>query len=751
MSGEFPTDADLARLLRGELASDEESRLEALLSESPVLQKRLEALSGAADFKSEFHAEEDVTVEAPGSGIPERLGGYEIESHVATGGMGVVYRARDPDLKRTVAIKLLSPTLAANGEASERFLREAAAAAAIEHPNIVPIYAIDRESGEQPFLVMRFIEGQTLQDYLDGLSEGESPSDEFILSVAKSITRALEAAHDKGLIHRDIKPSNILLEGKAPADGVWPESKIFLTDFGLARAIEETAVLTNAGTFIGTPKFTSPEQAEGIATVDHRADLFSLGSVLYTLAAGRTPFKGDSPTSTIYQVVHKPHAPVQESNPGRPGWLAKVIDRLLAKDPEDRYRGAEDVLACLEGKTPMPPATGEPKSGKPPVLVFAAGLAAVVAIVAFLFFNGSKDDPPESGVPPADTPTFIIQRDQSVHASLPDALAASESGDTIVINVPREANAVHVSPLSVEAGKEIALVGTDTRSRPVLVQSDATMPLFDVSGSLALENLHFRRTAEAEEMAEPTTAFLQARDGSVTIRRCRFELVSREGQTRELSLNNVANAMVLYGACDFEMADSELYVVRQRAIRVDLANTEKPPSVSLENNIVCAMTGLGFVGGSSGSPETNVTLRNNTFIGQNTIGAFARGKSFPLRITAERNVMDATAAVVASRGTLEMLRTSVRWKGQENLFLTENQLVRGMKVRSGGRTGGPATLAEWAQFWNLRGDSGSVHRSSNALSGRFLPFRTKLEDLQPEDLAPTGEETAPLEGVGASL
>ncbi|MEM7148107.1 MAG: serine/threonine-protein kinase, partial [Verrucomicrobiota bacterium] len=372
-----PTDDTLKALLRGDLPADELAQLESLLSDSPELQARLESLSGATEFKSHFHADLDATTklprhqprasssEHPASSTPSHLGPYEILEHIATGGMGIVYKARDPDLKRTVAIKLLAPALAASDEAKNRFLREAAAAAAIEHPNIVPIYAIDKDSADQPFLVMRFIEGGTLQDYLDHLPKDGTIPDEFIITIATAVARALAAAHgDQSaegassarpasdssvtLVHRDIKPSNILLESPAaPATGQassseHPASSIFLTDFGLARAIEETAVLTRSGTFLGTPRFTSPEQAEGLPVVDHRADLFSLGAVLYTLATGETPFSGDTPTTTIYQVVHKAHQPVHEASPKRPQWLGKILDRLLQKNSESRHRGRRE-------------------------------------------------------------------------------------------------------------------------------------------------------------------------------------------------------------------------------------------------------------------------------------------------------------------------------------------------------------------------------------------------------------------------
>ena len=202
-----------------------------------------------------------------------RIGGYEVTGVIGSGGMGVVLKAIDQSLDRVVAIKVLAPHLASNAAAQKRFAREAKAAAAVLHPNVIAIHgvSIDRKL---PYLVMPYVPGQSLQRRLD--ESGALPTEEA-LRIAIQIASGLAAAHSQGLIHRDIKPANILLERDV--------ERVAITDFGLARAVDD-ASMTRSGMIAGTPQFMSPEQARG-EPMDHRSDLFSLGSVLYSMCAGR--------------------------------------------------------------------------------------------------------------------------------------------------------------------------------------------------------------------------------------------------------------------------------------------------------------------------------------------------------------------------------------------------------------------------------------------------------------------------------
>jgi serine/threonine-protein kinase len=263
-----------------------------------------------------------------------RLGRFDIESWIGQGGFGVVYKGHDPELNRAVAIKVLAPHLAASGVARKRFAREAQAAAAISHPNVVPIHAIESE-GDCPYLVMSYVPGQSLQAYVQ--KHGPLPI-KAVVRIAQQIAAGLLAAHRQGLVHRDIKPANILLE-----NGL---NRAMITDFGLARAADDAA-LTQTGWLAGTPFYMSPEQAEGKA-IDERSDLFSLGSVIYFMATGREPFRGDQPLAVLRKIVNERPAPAEQANSDVPRTLSRLIERLHEKQPEDRYQSAEQVNQLLE-------------------------------------------------------------------------------------------------------------------------------------------------------------------------------------------------------------------------------------------------------------------------------------------------------------------------------------------------------------------------------------------------------------------
>jgi serine/threonine protein kinase len=262
-----------------------------------------------------------------------RLGHYEVLEVVGRGGMGIVLRALDEKLHRTVAIKVMAAELAASASARKRFTREARAAAAVAHEHVVTIHAVE-EDRRPPYLVMQFVEGISLQEKLDrsgplGLEE--------ILRIGLQVAEGLAAAHKQGLVHRDVKPANILLE-----NGV---ERVKLTDFGLARAADDASV-TQSGVIAGTPQYMSPEQAAG-RTVDPRSDLFSLGSVLYAMCTGRPPFRADSALAVLRRVSDEPPRPIREVNPGVPGWLCDLIARFHAKDPSRRIQSASEAAESL--------------------------------------------------------------------------------------------------------------------------------------------------------------------------------------------------------------------------------------------------------------------------------------------------------------------------------------------------------------------------------------------------------------------
>ena len=261
-----------------------------------------------------------------------RLRHYDILRVADRGGMGIVLKAFDRSLRQIVAIKLLAPHLAGNGQARQRFVREGRAAAGICHEHVVTIYAVEESP---PFLVMQYVHGETLEEHIHRTG---SLSAREAVRIALQIAQGLAAAHAQGVVHRDIKPGNILLE-----NGV---GRVRITDFGLARAIDD-ASMTQSGVVAGTPQYMAPEQACGDA-IDERADLFSLGSVLYTMLAGHAPFRATTAMGVLKRLCDNAARPIREINPETPEWLAVILNRLHAKSAADRFHSADEVVSLLQ-------------------------------------------------------------------------------------------------------------------------------------------------------------------------------------------------------------------------------------------------------------------------------------------------------------------------------------------------------------------------------------------------------------------
>ena len=287
-----------------------------------------------------------------------RLGHYEVLEVLGRGAFGIVLKAFDEKLHRGVAIKVLSPEMAATSPARKRFLREARSSARIRHENVVSIYAVEDEP--IPYLVMEYVPGETLQKRLDD----HGPLDlADVLRLGKQIADALAAAHAQQLIHRDIKPGNILLDTSV-------DDRVKITDFGLARTADD-ANMTQSGMIAGTPMYMAPEQAHG-QKLDQRADLFSFGSVLYQMISGRPPFRAPTTVAVLKRVAEDTPRPIQEIIAEVPDWMCQLIGHLHAKNPDERYNSASEVsellAQCLAdvqaGRKPRIPAPSQ-QSGSP--------------------------------------------------------------------------------------------------------------------------------------------------------------------------------------------------------------------------------------------------------------------------------------------------------------------------------------------------------------------------------------------------
>jgi urea transport system substrate-binding protein len=289
-----------------------------------------------------------------GPGEIGRIGEYRVLRLIGSGGMGAVFEAEDTILNRPVALKVLRPELAVDQESRERFLREAQAAAAIGSEHVVTIYHVG-EVAVVPYIAMEFLHGQSLQERL----HRQAPLDLVTaLTVARQVAAGLAVAHDKGFIHRDIKPANLWMESDGPAG---PFKRVRILDFGLARRVKGETSLTITGYIVGTPNYMSPEQAAG-HEVDHRADLFSLGSVMYTIMTAELPFPGDSAMAVMMALATKTPPTLISKNVYIPHTVSTLVSRLLAKDPADRPQSAREVIAVLDAvlatlpaRIPTPP------------------------------------------------------------------------------------------------------------------------------------------------------------------------------------------------------------------------------------------------------------------------------------------------------------------------------------------------------------------------------------------------------------
>jgi len=271
-----------------------------------------------------------------------RIGRYEILEELGRGAMGAVYRARDPQIGRTVAIKVVRTTGLTDQEVEEykqRFFREAQAAGQMSHPGIITIHDITEDEAGNPCLIMEYVEGTTLADLLTPPGTGmpaERLTLEQSLDIGVQMAHALDYAHRRGVVHRDIKPANILITS---------EGRSKIADFGIAKL--EGTQLTTTGAVMGTPAFMSPEQFTG-GKLDGRSDLFSLGAVLYWMCTGEKPFAGDTVSAVSFKIVYQPPVDPRKLNPSLPGPVDSVLMKCLAKDPAQRYPSAKELAADLE-------------------------------------------------------------------------------------------------------------------------------------------------------------------------------------------------------------------------------------------------------------------------------------------------------------------------------------------------------------------------------------------------------------------
>jgi serine/threonine-protein kinase len=355
-------------------------------------------------------------------------GRYEIVKELGKGSMGVVYQANDPQIGRTIALKVLRPDRVSSEDFVQRFLKEARAIGRMSHQNIVTVYDVGQDQSTV-YIAMEFLEGEALNVY----ARDRALTMEQIADIGIQVADSLDYAHTRGIVHRDIKPQNIM---------VAPTGVVKLTDFGIAHVEDpEASHQTQAGEILGTPNYMSPEQVMG-KKVDGRSDLYSLGVILYELATGSRPFKGENLAAIFHAITSETPARPQALNPAVPEGLSGVILRCLEKNPEERFRTGHELSEALRAslRTGGEAKGDEAVRKKGPLVMILATLAVicVIAVVAFFMLTGKKGPPVDMGSlqvssDPAGAQVYV---DGSLKGTAPTTLDLPVGGHEVRLSMP---------------------------------------------------------------------------------------------------------------------------------------------------------------------------------------------------------------------------------------------------------------------------------------------------------------------------
>ncbi len=599
-------------------------------------------------------------IDPPSSGAAiGNLGPYELLEFVGRGGMGIVFRAKDPVVERQVAIKVLSPTLAADNVNRLRFMREARAAASINHPNVVTLHAVEETRGMQ-FLVMEFVPGNPL----DVMIQGEQPLPmPFILNLGQQMASALHAAHLRGVVHRDVKPSNMILRH----DGT-----LILTDFGLSVVVGD-AKLTQSNTILGTPAFMAPEMVEQ-STSDHRSDLFSLGSVLYLLCTNIYPFSAVNPHATLHQICTVTPQTVDVLNPKIPEWLSGLIADLQAKDPAQRPQTAAAVEAAFRTQQYSPhtqpivlqpanenvvPVASKNSSRWTTVRWPLVGLLVIaLGIVGWMVLPTNDDK--TNNMPITNNQLVVRQSngEQTVVDSLQEAIAIADADAVIELHgngpFPLTRTELIEKPLTISAHKG---------SRPLIVlQSSNDLEeedLLRTDDDLTLIGLEVR--GEGAGLTKPnlkSNVHLIHCTSRCTIRDCR------------LVAPGSGNCLVVEDCSQVTLQGCELH-----------AGTGNPLVIYSDNVCQihlsqCLMTGDTVVSLNSAEVST-INLTQNTFFAVHFVEVISEPDfrdELGLEIMARANIFDTSGALLSLDHEGDLEAGNFGWQGLANVYTTDLML-----------------------------------------------------------------------------
>ena len=644
-----------------------------------------------------------------------RFGPFYVTGIIGRGGMGIVFKAHDPSLKRDVAVKVLAPQLAANERARKRFLREARAAARVVDDHVVTIHTVDEIRGF-PFLVMQYVEGESLEQHLQ--RTGYLPPSEAV-RVAREIALGLRAAHAAGVVHRDIKPSNILLEA--------PTGRCKITDFGLARTTEDETI-TQPDHIAGTPQYMAPEQALG-EPVDQRTDLYCLGALLYCVCCGHPPFDGKTPLSVLKKVSEGVPPSVRGANSAIPNWFESVIAHLMAKEPAQRFQSADELLEALAKGEPVPTSeTPRPRGGR----TLVVGLAIAVVLLLGWFgvrwqgtsIAGKANSPSvvpgvserrESSSGVETSPCRVLHTDGTTDFArdLDRALELSRDGSTIELGNSEPIEVDH--PLDTQ-GKAL-VIRAARGSIPVLVmtldETSRRMASLTASGPLVLEGIELR-CSKASPQSTILSALLHAEEHTILVSNCLFNILPASGS--RLPCVSVVGSRAVF---------RNSYFVSGTMGTGILARIVNGTQIDVESCAFLAENALTLSDGKAGTsePADRIRIGCSTVLGQSAVHLFGRERrpapqDSPIVICAERCLFDVGFLCTATTGrgpdpiraeaiALDLLGRGIQWTGTDNVYsVSRSYCGFALGVKSWAvALSGPRSLNSWQDFCHEEADS----------------------------------------------
>lgn len=751
------------RLLRaiqdGTLSESEQSQIEQLLQRHPDVAQALEQWSGWDDLnphqvRSPNAAESSAFLKANMDKLKQELktpapedyatlvsgqthapsvtqtpivDGFDILGELGRGGMGVVYAGFDRNLSRQVAVKVMSPQLAQDERASVRMLREARAAAMLQHENIVAIHSVMR-SGANWILIQQYVDGQSLQTKLDAcgrLTQAE------LIKLARELAKGLAAAHAQSIVHRDLKPANILLDTQADLARI--------ADFGLAKVITNDG-LTREDMTPGTPAYMSPEQASG-KPIDHRSDLYSLGVVLFRAATGQLPFDHSDPYALLEKVRQEPPPSVQRLCPELDAWFATLIQRLLEKKPENRPQSAQQILTLLDAQM-APAAIGKQRR------TVATSIIAVVAGVVLaagwwltpLLTNPSKPDPSTEAKANEKKPEtkqvvdapFLLG--ELSYPSLQEAIDAAESGNSIRVlgDGPYYVDTVHV------LDKELSIVaeeGSHPTLLPLRSSGENSERFLGSNRSLTLRGLNISWTNPGSIFnleSAVTTAVIACGGSQLTMEDCRIERSTG-------GICVISNADILrIERCWIGGGDCCLTSSVQRC------------EATIKDSVIRGKTAIVAHFGKPGPPSprtSSINLSQCSVVSECFLDVALPEKARNrFAVSMNRNVIDTSIVMRLTRvgselgdfmdrdQILRLISEGVQWREQQTIYRdgTEFLALRRARMPNRLRTGLVANLQQWTEVHGTESQDCLQLKFESATQDKKIEHRFSDTDSVPE-------------------